>query len=81
MKYYAQYVAPGDYEIITEKERDEILKNLTEDDSHMRDRYTFMNSYSSLTQAKNYLFMHLLGDISEARQAVKEIRAMRKPKL
>lgn len=81
MKWYAYYGGSSEYELLSEKEREEHLKELMEDPELNCEQITFMkyayNEYGTFSEAKKYLLMHLEGELSELKWAVKELKRRR----
>jgi hypothetical protein len=68
MKYYAEYLSPANWDLLSEDERDEFLLNCH---SSHKQRLINMREFKSLKEAKAYLRSHLRGDRDDAIMSLK----------
>lgn len=81
-KYYAEFCNTSDWAIITATTRDIGIANAKLDGRKDElDRFTYMNGYNTLKEAKGYIRMHLQGEINDAKVSLKQLSKLKQNEL
>jgi hypothetical protein len=78
MSWWALYEGVGEYMLISDEQMNISHARFTvEKDHEALERLSNLRPFSSLLEAKNYLKMHLQGDIDDCKRALVEIGKVR----